>query len=582
MRTLASTTFYLPYAMLIVSALGAAISYIRPIAPRIHPAPGFAGLAALMLCTLFFGTWGSEVRTPDLQQFAIGGFVPQNDAGFYYTGTFEIGYTGHWGWASSTRPLAAAFRDVITGLAGIDYRLSIVIQTFLFSAALSFAAWRIALWIGPWAALAFVALIIITYRPYLGTAMTEPLGMIWSLLAVAFLADALRTRTFPPALLAIACASAAQMTRTGAILVVFALMAWAFVASFERRTAWRNLLLIGLAAGAPWVLSRMLGALYGAPTVESGWNVSYLLCTLARGTHWTECRDTLVATGFHPTNIGEFAPALSALAWQSFVADPWVLYNSLKANVDLITTFMPVFLLGHYNLPFQIPRWIANYTVAAALPGLAIHFWRAPKSEWLLWALLAVSIGVGAMFVWRYDGWRTLFATHAFVILLLVTSLRSGTPSMVPAINARAATIALGIAAIALAATPALLHRAMAAPPSDEYESRSIEGFLLIADDAPAPDAPFLRASRFADIVTQIRVEREYGNFVAPVTHVAPKAVFWATLRGQEGQTAPLFIGPPEVMTRRGVRAWRFVFSEPDWKTKNSPLRIVEQAEALP
>lgn len=579
---MASTTFYLPYIMLVVAAIGAAISHIRPLEPCIHPAFGFIGVATMMYFILFFGTWSGYPRAPDLQQFALGGLVPHNDAGLYYLGTFEVGYTGRWGWVPSTRPLGAAFRDIVTGLGGLHYRPSIIIQTLLVSASLSFAAWRIANWIGPWSSIAFVAFILIATRPYLGTAMTEPLGLVWSLLAVAFMVDALRTSSFPSALLAIVCVSASQLVRTGTIFVVFALVTWAFAMSFERRAALRNLALIGVAASAPWILSKILGALYGDPNISAGWNVHFVLCALARGTSWVECRDTLTASGFSAKNLAEFAPGLAALAWQSFTANPWIMFNSLKANAASMIAHTPSYVLGAYNLHFTIPHWIGTTMVAATLPGLIIHFRRARRSERLLWVLLALTIGIGAIFVWAYDGWRSLFATHPFVILLLVIGLRTAnTTSARPVTDARRATIALCGAAIVFLKTPALLHRAMAAAPSDQYDTRSVEGFLLIPDDAPAPDVPFLRASRFAHIVLQTGIEGDYGAFLAPVTQAAPKAVFWATLRGQRDQTTHLFIGPPEVLTHRDVISWRFIFAEPSWNKKNSLLRVVERAEAL-
>ena len=228
-----------------------------------------------------FGTWSGFASKADVNYFGIGGRIPQSDAGTYFFAPFEVGYAGRWGTIPSYRPLAAAFRVAITGMAGLSYSYSIVIQAMLLAAALAFAARNIGRWLGPWSALAFVGFALIMIRPFLGTAMTEPLALVFALCGVAFLADALRTRCFNSALAALVCISAAQAMRAGAFLLIPAIMAWIFLARFDHHRWLKRAALILAVAAAPHLLSEIVRWLYAAPNVSSSGNMAYIVCAVA-------------------------------------------------------------------------------------------------------------------------------------------------------------------------------------------------------------------------------------------------------------------------------------------------------------
>lgn len=580
MESLSAATFFAPHVLLVVATIGAVASYLRPVELRISPILGFGGIAGLLLFVLFFGVWSGYPTRADLNYFSIGGFVPHSDAAGYYIGSFAAGYTGRWDWIPSTRPIAAALRDVVAGLGGLYYRPSLVVQALFVSAAITFAAWRVSLWMGTWSALAFTAFTAILARPFLGNTATEPLGLVWSLVAIGFLADALRTRSFSAALLAIFCTSMSQMTRMGAVFIVPALMLWGIVTFWERGRVVRNIALICSAAASPLIINWILAALYGAPNIPSGWNASLLLCGLARGTTWYECRDTLVAAGVTQTDIAAFASALYRLAWDSFTSDPRIFFATLWANVRGFLNYAPMQMIGGINLHLGVMTPYSDLMMLMALPGLLLHLWRAPRSEWVLWPAGAAAITAGAAFLWSYDSWRVLYSTHAFIALFLCIGWRSfRPPADSPAINARTALASLAIVIAIMLATPGLLHATLATARSSDYDGRSVAGFLLIADDAPAPSKPYLRAAQFERVMEITKLEDENGPFIQPTLMALPRSVFFAAQRGHRSQGTLWFIGPPEIILRDDVSAWRFSFLEPEWKKKGTPLRIIKQAE---
>ena len=584
MRQVSEATTLVPYMVLGLALCGAALSLVRSIPIRLPGLLGFVLMTGTILFILQFGVWGGFANPADVSYMGIAGRIPQSDAGAHFLGSFDVGYGGRWAVIPSTRPLGAAFRDVITGLAGLSYPRGIVVQALALAAAMFFAARNIHRWLGPWSALAFTGFALILFRPFLGTSMSEPLGLFWSLLCVGFLADALRTRALPSALLAVSCMAAAQLTRSGAVLIVPALMLWVFVA-FANRTNWlRVTAVIVLAAGAPLAFATLLGAAYGLPNVSGGWNSLLVLCGLVRGTDWLECANTVTAaTGLSNSvnsNTAAFADAIFDLTRQSFLSNPTVALAGAWRSIHAYFTTAPAMMLDGHTRVIGIPAHIGAAIVAVTLPGLAVYLVRARATDWLLWALILLALAVSASLVFATAGWRVLYATHPVVALLLVIGLRSGAPSFAAPVNARAALATLGSIALAFLLAPLALHLAMAQPPRAEFLGRAVTGFTVVPEGATAP-GPTLAASEFAKLVARTNLERDWGPFVAPTIAAAPVAMFWTVQIGVTPHPPIVYIGPAHILARPHVAEWRFTFREPEWKKKGQPVRVIEEATAV-
>lgn len=570
-------TAYLPHILLVAALCGAILTLFRPTQIRLPSYVGFALVTLAILFLLVFGVWSGSGDAVDINYFAIAGRVPQSDAGAYFMGSFDLGYSGRWSNLPSNRPLAAAFRDLVTGAAGLSYVRSIVIQALVLSVATFFAARSVHRWLGPWAALAFTGFVLNLIRPFLGTAMTESLSLIWGLLAVAFIADMLRTNALSSALSAIVCMSAALATRNGAIFVLPALMLWAVVNFCERKN-WKPVTAAILGAGfGPVALASLLGMLYGAQGIPPGWNFSLVLCGLATGKSWVGCQSADTAL----LDVGAQSNVFYAIAWQAFKEHPSVLLNSLwPATVDYFVN-TPILLLEGYSRALHIPFIWGQIVACVALPGLALHLWRAQLNERMFWVLAAVGLAASVGFVFATDGWRVLYATHPLVILFLVIGLRSGEQSAAPSLSGRSAAAFFGVAAAALVTAPFALHVFMAQPQSAYFSGRAITGFVVVPDGAPTPTGSHLTATEFARTIATTVLENDWGKFVAPTIEAAPVAIFWTAQIGYGSQPTYVYIGPTNILNQSNVAAWRFKFREPDWKKPNAPVRVVESAEPV-
>jgi hypothetical protein len=577
-------TIFLPHALLALAAVGAVVSWVRPV----HGLPPFWLGAALTVGTtlfiLFVGTWGPESDLPDWQYFGLGGRVPYNDAGLYFLGTFNIGYSGRWGPIPSIRPLAAAARDIITASAGLSYPISIIIQALLLSLAMAFAAWRIARWLGPWSALAFVGFVLIMQRTMLGTAATENTGLIWSLLSMGFIAEAMRTRSFPSAALAIALMSAAQMTRTGAVLLIPIMMLWGLTFA-SRRTFVRVSLILLLAGAGPLLFSLLLGHLFGAPNISGGWNFAYVACEVTRGIEWYQCRDLAVAMGTKPDDAPAMTSALNDLARQGFVDDPHITIRTISENVLNFLSSTPRHMLEGYSFALGLPPWMVQALLVGILPGLLLHAWRAPWREWLFWALAAFALIASAGIMFKHDGWRTLYATHPLIALLLCIGWRMRTVPPSPNLSFRPAVLSLASVAVVMLVVPVILHATMAARPSQDYRGGIVPtGFIVISDNDPRSDygdVPVKTVAQFRRLIAVTPLESDWGQFVEPMVNSLPFAVFWTPRIGQPDEPIIVYFGPPDVLIRRDVPRWKFQIVQPPWKNKNALVELVVSEEPL-
>lgn len=580
MQSVASFTAYLPQTLLVASVLGWLGSLVLSRRAKISPFLGFTLIAGAILFLLRFGVWSGYASSSDMNYFAIAGRVPQSDAGAYQLGSFDVGYSGRWSVFSSNRPLAAALRDIINGLAGLSYTKAMIVQALLLAGATFLAARSVYRWLGPWSSLAFVGLALVLIRPFLGTAATENQGLMWAMLGVAFIADALRKEQFSSAALGVACMSAALTTRNGALFVLPSLMAWAFVA-FADRNSWKRRAAIVLAAGAvPVLLALLLGLLYGAKGTSAGWNFAYVLCGLTTGTNWQGCVPAITNSGITPGDTTAFGAALYAMAWETFKAQPGVLFHELWLGLYSYINWGPTQMLtGYMNNP-PVPPWLVQTAMLVLLPGMAVHFWRSRWSERLFWPLLFIGLAISVGFIFATDGWRVLYATHPLIALFCVLGLRSSPRSGAAALNPKYALSALSAAAAALIATPFLLHVFMATKPTDTFSSRAITGFVVIPDGAAAPkNAPYFTTSEFSKLIGLTTLENEWGKFVAPTIAQAPFSFFWTAQIFPASQMTQVYIGPLDIMERSDVSAWLFKFTEPGWKKPGQPVRVIESAE---
>ena len=259
-RSVTAIAPYAPLAILAFGALGAALAWLAwfglvPVGPlnqlelaqaRLWRIFGLPVLLCLFLFALSAGGWSGFAHVTDMNYMSIAGLVPHSDSSAYYKDTFHLAYFGDWELMGTRRPIAEAFREVITVAANYSFPGTLLVQLVMMAVMLYLASYLLAGWYGIWAGIGFAGLAFNVARPYLSTTLTEPLGYIWGLFSLIFFVQSIRQRSLPHALLGLAALTVALMMRMGALFAVPFMVLWIGYAFAERDcltlTAHRNCL----------------------------------------------------------------------------------------------------------------------------------------------------------------------------------------------------------------------------------------------------------------------------------------------------------------------------------------------------
>ncbi|WP_323705776.1 hypothetical protein [Thiorhodovibrio frisius] len=481
---------------------------------------GLVVVPALLLMTASSGGWAGYFTTFETHNRTLGGLVPYTDAYGHYSSAFDLLFRGEWNHLVSRRPLAGAFRTAITTAGGLSYVGGIYVQIMLIAACLLFALRALLQRYGLWAALAFFALAFGIAAVHLNTTMTEPLGLIWALLALAVLVESHARRSAVLALLGFALFTLAMVTRMGSMFAIPLLAIWVAFAfgGISRRGA---LLLAACGAITLAVLAagEVFNILFSNPDSQVGGNVSYTFCGLARGTGWAECKDTFAAELAALPSIRDKNAFLFGQAFEALQQSPATLIVGLIDNVTMFFRAMPQYFAGYYATQ-PVVSFSRNATVLVYLflgAGLLAH---ARRIDWRVTGTFWIALGLGvissAALIFRDDGLRTLVVTHVFVAALLAMALtvpQPFRPSRLKADLFRAPVWAGGIAvALCLFLGAGLFVRSMhtetlaagrsaADDRSAVFARKGLTGFLV---GSPGPDAqhvPHIPSSVFARIL---------------------------------------------------------------------------------
>ncbi|MDT7812730.1 MAG: hypothetical protein QOJ42_2646, partial [Acidobacteriaceae bacterium] len=531
---------------------------------------------AFVLC--ISAMWAGMVRPGDPNAVSIGGLIPFSDAHGHIAAAYDQARDGTWITFAQRRLLASAFRSVLLFFGNYSLPAMMILQACLLAAAACFAAYRVAMWRGIWAAIAFFGLTYIYARYFVATALTEPLGLFWALLSVGFFIEAFRTGSVKPALVAFAMTTVAMMTRMGSMFTIPALLLW-LVWQFGHGTAAKlriGAVSIGILLGVLGVNS-LLQKAYGTSHGSSGSNFAYVLCGLTIGTTWDGCPAKLAAEG-EPLRGDEatVATQLYALAWKNFSAQPQIFFGRLAEGVEAFASQFPDVIWRGYGLAIDEPDWLfRNVLTAISLIGFFyIAARRANSVELTFWALLWASIVVSSSIVYFDDGTRTLAASHPLMALFFAMGLSSpilaSREALSPSRSSRYGSLGLIVAAALFVCVPWIAHRfspisamggnSLVPKPNEAlvFGGHRMSGFLVVEDGLPLrSDVPTLHAADFDAIIEQSGVE-SYQGLLHPVTPPLPFGFVFAPRLEDGVLSSSHFIVPADIMDRRDIPAWHF------------------------
>jgi hypothetical protein len=582
----------LPYVVLMLCLAGAAASRHKASSndreDRLARLYGRWGFCLILALYVFSAStqWAGILRPGDLAWASIAGLLPLSDAGHYFADASDSALRGIWSDFAARRPMAAATRASLGFLSGYGYSIMVLLQAVMLAVATflaSAAVWR---WRGIWAALAFAAVTVITVENYVPTALTEPLGLFWALLAVPPLLHALRTKSLASALLGLALLTVALLTRMGAMFVAPALalwIAWCFGDTLVQKV--QAAALAGIVLLAVAGTNRLLVSTYTDGQDRTGSNFAYTLCGISIGEDWSGCLDRYKAEVAAQPNERALVHFLYAKAFDNVRSDPETFAARLWAGASWFALRWPSVLLRGYM--FVTPPWWFRQWLFVSLCALAtgvVLVGRSNREERLFWLLFAAGTIASAAFVYFDDGGRVLVASYPLLTVALTMGLvgpRRSPPTASVEEHALSKAwpiengCSLAIAAIAFMGSvilPAVASRLALSTPGVNiaqrqgehvvFGGRRLSGFLVTGDDIqPSFTMPTVTFSAFQAIVKQSNVEN-YERLLTPDAPPIPFGLVAGERIERGTRSGFLYIVPAEVVHRPDVPLWRFTLSD--------------------
>ncbi len=180
------------------------------------------------------------------EEFIIMGLFPYTDASSLYTDSQLLlnGFSiTSWG----GRPIFSLFFAVLLRLTGSNLQAAIAIMVAITMMCCYFAAREVNRNFGPAAAAFTMYLMFIYYRQFIGSTLTESLGLAFGALSLAFLLQGARTRNFWITLFGLFLAALALNVRPGPLFILPLLVLW-FTFTFRRSNTF-------IASARPFLIS---------------------------------------------------------------------------------------------------------------------------------------------------------------------------------------------------------------------------------------------------------------------------------------------------------------------------------------
>lgn len=409
-------------------------------------AMGAVVLLSTGLCGIILsGVWYSHVS--DLATLA--GLYPHSDGRSYLEGALSLFYGYELGDFASRRPLSVVFWAFLLACGGGNLKVGMALMVFLCATAIGYLV-RVVIEVHGWVSgyVVFLALFLF-YRRFVGTFLTEHLGLALGCLGCTLLWLSLHKHRKSFIVAGLFILSLALNVRVGAFFILPALAVWAgWNWNIRGRFSWRGLTVICLAIGLGFGLNALTLRTVGQPGASQG-NFSYTLYGLVHGGDWTQVRQD------HPEILNlpevERHQAIYDLAFATIVSQPSsLLKGAARAYRDFffstngpysfvffslqrsILTYPP----GHDVLPLsdflsiwqkvweqpwkyvQIAAVFATYTLFSflAVLGWIILLKRRSATTWLLGAgWLGILVSVPFIPPWDVDLMRVHAATLPFL-----------------------------------------------------------------------------------------------------------------------------------------------------------------------
>lgn len=374
---------------------------------------------ALWLCAVGIASVSVIWASAQTDIAVIAGLLPYSDAFGYFSDAQRILVGEPISFFSSRRPMFAAWMAGLLALSGNDLRWALALMTTTVAISLALAAsvlGRDRKFV--MVSIFFAVVVWLYYRRFIGTILTEQLGLGLGLLAFGFLWRGASERSRIWIILGLFFLTLALNARAGAFFVLPALVLWigAFFAPEGRRFSWKIIGFGAVAIVAAFSANRLLlGALGGSGSAAFS-NFSYTLYGLVSGGDWTFVLQQ------HP-ELAKLQPDAQAqevyrLALGKILAHPFsLILGAIRAWLFFLpTAFSFAGIKTLYSFDYM-----GSYILSlAALAGLRSIWLDRRKREigMVIAALIGIVLSVPFVPPWDADSMRAYAATLPFIALI--------------------------------------------------------------------------------------------------------------------------------------------------------------------
>ncbi len=412
-------------------------------------APALMLLSAGLCGAVLSGVWTSGLS----DQAMLGGLLPHSDSFSYIGGSLRLVHDGELPAVAARRPLAPALGAGLFLLCGDHLRFVLALTVLLVALSLAYPVREVIRTHG-WAAgwVLFLGLILF-YRRFIGTALTEHAGLALGCLAFARLWRAAHGGTPSTAAGGALLLALGLCARAGAFFALPALAVWAGRAwRGPRRFSGRAFAAVVAAVIAGFAVNAVVQRSTGAAEAAVG-NFSYVLYGMVHGGDWSqvlkdhpevralpEIERNRTIYGHVRQRLADqpfslVAGAVRAVGAMVATADGpygfvrFALQRSIRDVPAARPTELPGLVQALTTRPWKVLQISATYASLAAFSLLAVAGLvfllrdRGPASPLLLWTTAGIVASTPFAPPWDADLMRVYAATMPFMLALPAVGL---------------------------------------------------------------------------------------------------------------------------------------------------------------
>lgn len=339
------------------------------------------------------GLWASGQSEP----YVVSGLIPYNDAATYYVDASRLLDGSVLSDISSRRPISIGLLGALLGITGRNLQNATAILVFLEAVACLYLMLEVRQAKGAFAGSITFWIVFLFARRFMGTTMTETLGVALGALALAFFCRGGFCKSLPFILLGLFVLTTALNVRAGAFFILPLLVLWVgWLFRGKGWLAWKPTLLAALVMAAGFGLNSLVLRLIGNPEGLLFGNFAESLYGLASGgERWSYVYTQYSETLSLPDK--ERMQQIYQLSFDLIRQNPMGLVRGILHQWELLfsdTWFSVYAYVGGEDVAANRPLHLVLYALCLTALVQLVRKWKTPFYSFLLIATVGIFLSV--------------------------------------------------------------------------------------------------------------------------------------------------------------------------------------------